>query len=361
MEPNKVKYSPPLISRLKIHLIAWLLFIFYEVVINEVLIGATSNFGNYAVFYSCNILLFYFHAHIAMPASQVKSKKAIWLLPLIILAEIIVYIPFVLGIARVFMEYFGVTMVNPPDFKLKNIVSLIWRCVYFLFFSTAYYFVMNYIKERKTLQEAEEQRLLMIIENQKVQTELVKSQHAHLKAQINPHFLFNTLSFIYANARKTAPEAAEAIMSLSEMMRYSMQENERTYTGLGLEIEQVENLIHLHQIRSGNTLLISLNYPQELLKIQVIPLVLLTLVENMFKHGNLQNAAHPATIDIYQDQSFLIMKTRNLIEHKATHTSHHIGMENIEKRLNILYGDEASMQIKKENNFFEVTVAIKIS
>lgn len=351
---------PFLISRLKVHSIAWLLFIFYEVVINEVLVGAKSTFGNYTVFYVCNILLFYFHAHVAMPASQVKSKKAIWLLPLIIFAEIIIYIPFVLGIARFFMEYAGVTMVSPPDFKLKNIVSVTWRCVYFLFFSTAYYFVMNYIKERKTLQDAEEQRLLMIIENQKVQTELVKSQHAHLKAQINPHFLFNTLSFIYSNARKTAPEAAEAIMSLSEMMRYSMQENERMYTGLGLEIEQVQNLIHLHQIRSRNTLQISLNYAEELMKIQIIPLVLLTLVENVFKHGNLLDAAHPASIDIYQDQSFLIMKTKNLIENKVTHSSHHIGMDNIEKRLNILYGNEATMKVKKEHNFFEVKVSIKI-
>lgn len=349
-----------LISRLKVHLIAWLLFIFYEVVINEVLVGARSTFGNYAVFYSCNIILFYFHAHVAMPASQIKSKKAIWLLPLIIFAEIVIYIPFVLGTARFFLEYAGVTMVSPPAFELKNIISITWRCVYFLFFSTAYYFVMNYIKERKTLQEAEEQRLLMIIENQKVQTELVKSQHAHLKAQINPHFLFNTLSFIYSNARKTAPEAAEAIMSLSEMMRYSMQENERIYTGLGLEIEQVENLIHLHQIRSRNTLQISLSYPEELLKIQVIPLVLLTLVENIFKHGNLQDTAHPATIDIYQDQSFLIMKTKNLIDHKGKRSSHNIGMENIEKRLNILYGKEASMQIEKESNSFQVKVKIRI-
>jgi len=360
MKLSPIKYFlPPF--RLSVHLIAWLLFIFYEVVINEVLVGATSTFGNYAVFYACNILLFYFHAHIAMPASQLKSKKAIWLLPLIIFAEILIYIPFVLGVARFFMEYVGVTMSMPPDFKLKTIVSVTWRCVYFLFFSTAYYFFMNYIKERKMLQDAEEQRLLMIIENQKVQTELVKSQHAHLKAQINPHFLFNTLSFIYSNARKTAPEAAEAIMSLSEMMRYAMQENERMYTSLGLEIEQVENLIHLHQIRSGNSLQISLNYAEELLKIQIIPLVLLTLVENMFKHGNLQDNKHPAVIDIYQESNFLIMRTRNLIDYKAVRDSHHIGMDNIEKRLNILYGNEATLEIAKADNFFEVKVAIKIS
>jgi two-component system LytT family sensor kinase len=348
-------------SKYRLHFLAWFVFICYEILINRILVGTQFTFGNYAVFYSCNIFLFYFHAHVALPAVDVKSKKALWLFPIIFIAEIAVYIPFVLGTARFFMEYFGVVMVNPPSFTLKTVLSVIWRCVYFLLFSTGYYFIIRYIREHRTLQQAEKERLMMIIENQNVQTELVKSQHAHLKAQINPHFLFNTLSFIYSSARKTAPEAAEAIMSLSQMMRYAIQDNERTYTALGLEIEQTENLINLHRIRSGHTIYIVFDYEAGLEEVPIIPLILITLVENIFKHGNLQQEQKPAIVRISKEQGILSIETSNLIGMTSKHSSHHIGLENIAKRLAIVYNEQASIQTAQKEGCFEVRVSIQLS
>jgi two-component system LytT family sensor kinase len=350
------------IAHYRVHFITWLFFIFYEVVITGLLRGQFATVGNYVIFYIFNIILFYFHAHVVMPAAKIKTKHVIWRLPLLIAAEVIVYVPLVLYTAKFFVKYAGLILYAPVIFDQRTILSTVWRAIYFIFFSLGYYFLINYIKERKIAQEAEKERLLMIIENQSVQAELIKSQHAHLKAQINPHFLFNTLSFIYSSTRKVAPEAAETIMTLSDMMRYAIQDDsERTFTDLILEIEQVENLIKLHQIKSENKFNIIFEYDEHLAEVQIIPLVLITLVENMFKHGDLLQEEHPALISVDLAQNVLIIETQNLINLKAKPTSHHIGLENIKKRLKMVYEEKAGLQISRiSNNYFNVILSIEL-
>jgi two-component system LytT family sensor kinase len=351
------------LNKYRIHFIAWFLFTFYEVVISGILRGYFAPFGNYLLFYALNIGLFYFHAYVTMPAAKINKKHGIWILPLIIIIEVSLYVPLTIFATVFFHKYAGLTLYVPATFSKTTILSTVWRTIYFILFSSGYYYLMNYLKQRKIIQDAEKEKLLMIIENQNAQAELIKSQHAHLKAQINPHFLFNTLSFIYASARKTAPRAAEAIITLSEMMRYSIQDNgEKTFTDVMLEIEQVENLIKLHQIKSEHELNIIFEYDPELSEIQIIPLVLVTLVENIFKHGNLLDRARPALITINIAQQILFIETRNLIGGKASASSHNIGLDNIKKRLRMVYGDKAFLQTKRDkNNYFHVLLSVELN
>ncbi|MNK05934.1 Sensor histidine kinase YehU [compost metagenome] len=352
-----------IINNNRIHFIAWSLFIFYEVVVTGILRGYFATFSNYAVFYILNICLFYFHAHVVMPSAKNETSKAIWLLPVLIFIEIVVYVPMTIYIVSFLQKYAGLTIYTPAELNSTSIANGVWRTSYFLLFSSGYYYLTNYLKERKTAQLAEKERLLMIIEHQNVNAELIKSQHAHLKAQINPHFLFNTLSFIYSNTRKVVPEAAEAIMSLSEMMRYAIQDDsDRNFTALTHEIEQIENLIRLHQIKSENGLNIYLDYDDNLKDIEILPLILITLVENIFKHGDLLKDEHPARISISCDGQTLVVQTTNLINTKTTGTSHHIGLENIRKRLRMVYENMASLQTEKDiNNYFNVMLRIELN
>ncbi|WEK21532.1 MAG: histidine kinase [Candidatus Pedobacter colombiensis] len=352
-----------IITNNRIHFIVWFLFIFYEVVLTGIVRGTFASAGNYAVFYFLNICLFYFHAYVVMPAAKTRTSNAIWLLPLLIFIEIVLYVPFTIYIVSFLQKYAYLTINTPAVINKTSVASGVWRSSYFILFSSGYYYLMNYIKERKATQEAEKTRLLMIIEHQNVQAELIKSQHAHLKAQINPHFLFNTLSFIYSNTRKVVPEAADAIMALSEMMRYAIQDDtDRNFTALTQEIEQIENLIRLHQIKSENGLHIFLNYDDNLNEIQIIPLILITLVENIFKHGDLLHEEHPARISISCDGQTLIVETENLINMKTTGISHHIGLENIKKRLRLVYDNMASLQTEKDfRNYFNVMLRIELN
>jgi len=358
---NQVKEYISFLKNYRIHFIAWFFFIFYEIVISGFIRGSFASFGNYFLFYFLNVGLFYFHAHVIMPASRPNTKRSLWLLPMLIILEVAFYVSLTIFLAD-FFQYGG--RVSLAAFNNIAIGNGVWRTIYFILFSTGYYYLMNYLKERKIAQESEKQRLLVIIENYNAKEELIKSQHAHLKAQINPHFLFNTLSFIYSHARKTAPEAAEAIMTLSEIMRYAIQaDDESNFTSIMLEIEQVENLIKLHQIKAEHKFNILFKYnPKELADIQIIPLVLVTLVENMFKHGDLVLEHLPAIISINLTQQVLIIETQNLINMNANPTSHHIGLDNIKKRLQIVYGQKAFLKTSKgKNNYFNVMLSIDLN
>nr|WP_121272722.1 histidine kinase [Pedobacter schmidteae] len=346
----------------RIHFVAWLFFIFYEVILSGMLRGYFASFGNYFVFYACNISLFYLHAHVVLPAARKKAKNTIWLLPLLIVIEVAVYVPLTIYIVAFLQQYANLSVFTEAEINKASIANGVLRTIYFILFSSGYYYLMNYIRERKHGQAVEKERLLMIIENQNVQAELIKSQHAYLKAQINPHFLFNTLSFIYANTRKVVPEAAESIMALSEMMRYALQDDgEQILTPLSLEIKQVENFIRLHQIKSENAFHISFEYEPDLEDVQIIPLVLMTLVENMFKHGDLLKEERPASISICSDGRTVIIETDNYINPIVASTSHHIGLENTRKRLHMVYGDKASLETERRaNNYFSAVARIEL-
>lgn len=347
----------------KVHFIAWFFFMFYEIVLAGVIRERFASPGYYLVFYGFNISLFYFHAHFILPTAHKNPNYTIWLLPVLILIEVAVYVPLTIGIVTLLQKIANLEIFTSTGFNKTSLGNGIWRTIYFILFSSGYYYLMNYLKERKNTQQAENERLMMIIENQHVQSELIKSQHAHLKAQINPHFLFNTLSFIYSNTRKVAPEAAEAIMALSEMMRYALHDDsEHAFTSLNLEIAQVVNLIKLHQIKSENKLNINFKCDDNLEEVQIIPLVLMTLVENVFKHGNLLRTDSPALISIYSDGQTLVIETENIIDTQNTRTSHHIGLDNTKKRLEMAYGHKATLSFHTGNdNYFNVSLRIALN
>ncbi|MBC8985167.1 histidine kinase [Pedobacter sp. N36a] len=349
------------IRKYKIHFIGWSIFIFYEVVIMGLIRKQFSPVGNYVFFYIFNILLFYFHAHFVMPGAKMKTVQALWRLPLLILIEVVVYICITANLANFFHRNGYITFLSPPQFSLDGYIGMSYRVIYFILFSSAYYYILGYFEERKRAEEKEKERLLVIIENQRIYADLIKSQHAHLKAQINPHFLFNTLNFIYTSTRKTTPEAAEAILALSEMMRYSIEEVSNTNSPLIGELEQVENLIKLHKIKSHQELYIQMEYDEEVAELEIVPLLVMTLVENMFKHGDLLQQAHPAQLQLKYKNAVLKIETTNLISKNQMQPSHHIGLDNVKKRLKAAYGDQAVLHTLQQEQQFKVSLEICLS
>jgi LytS/YehU family sensor histidine kinase len=222
-------------------------------------------------------------------------------------------------------------------------------------FATSYYFLLNFLEERKKIEDLEKQRLNNIIQ-------IAKSENAFLKAQIQPHLLFNTLDFIYQNAKDSSPVAAEAIHSLAEMMRYSVDSNkDKEFILLDEEINQVENLINLHQLRKDHHIQLRFWYDDEIRNVKIIPLVLTTLVENMFKHGELLLASHPAEVSLRMEDDQLIIETSNLIKAVKDNSGLSSGMENIKKRLDYTYGKHAEFKYFTDSNqHFKVILIIKL-
>lgn len=353
---------PHFIKYYKIDIICWGFFIAYEIMMVGLLSGYFGSFWNYFVHYVIYISLFYLHATVVLPVTLQKEQPRYWLIPILVIGQVIAFIAVTYTVETIITQHFNVKLSRPLVFDYNYCLAATWRAIYFMGFATGYYFLITTLRERMRAELAERQHLLDTIENQSLQNELIKSQNAFLKAQINPHFLFNTLSFVYNSVRKTSSEASEVIISLSQMMRYALQsDNEHQEAFLLDEIEQVENLIYIHQIRHNHLLHINLAYEDDLAGVKIIPLVLITLVENIFKHGDLMKGASPAHIGIKFKNGRLTITTAN-IKISESMPGHSIGLNNIRSRLYHAYKDRASFDTRlDERGYFHVTLQISSS
>jgi len=341
------------LDRYKLHLLIWALFIFYEAILIGYISRAFGHPLSYFLHYTAAIILFYVHAELFLPWALAVRKQILWRLPLV-LVEIAVFV-FVSFLLDQILVALGVAHEKTLHISWLYIFSMLYRGGYFLGFSSGYYYLITYTKEKRKTNELEKQHLNDIINQQKAEQELTKAQNAFLKAQINPHFLFNTLDFIYHSIAESSPIAADAVIVLTEMMRYAVDADKMgEYILLGEEIEQAENLIYLNQVRKNHSLYFKLKYSEHIKNFRLIPLVLLTLVENTFKHGNLNQPSDEAVIDIYVDEHYLNIDSYNLISQDAPNNGSHSGLNNIQKRLSYTYGSEVVFHYHTDttNQFF---------
>ena len=167
----------------------------------------------------------------------------------------------------------------------------------------------------------------------------VEAELAWLKNQINPHFLFNTLNNISSLAQIDGDETQEAIMQLSDLLRYAMYETNKPKVSLDGEVEFMRNYIDLMKLRCNEMTKVHEQFDVENGKAEVPPLLFISLIENAFKHGMNSNA--PATIDISltQKDGMLVFTSDNTNNPKPTkdRSGSGIGLENTRRRLDLLY------------------------
>lgn len=340
----------------KIHLLAWAIFIVYEV---WIVASATNMFGAfwfYVVHYAINILLFYVHAYGVMPLLKLKSSKRIIFLICCVVLEISLFIIIKNVIDDVLLGVFDWRQIN---LSYDHGYVSIWRAFTFLNFATVNYFFEHYIKVQQLNKASLKERHAAEIQTIETREQLKVVQNAYLKAQINPHFFFNTLTFLHALTLNKAPVAAKGIITLSKIMRYAINTDQQApFVVLSEEIEQVQNLINLQKLRKKNQFNIQFIYEDNILSLPFIPLIILTLVENMYKHGDLSNPGRPGYIEIYLDRQNLYIKTHNPIKTGLHSSGKQIGMSNISNRLDNTYGNKATFNYGTKDNCFETIITV---
>lgn len=209
----------------------------------------------------------------------------------------------------------------------------------------------------------DEQKQHKVLEAQKMQLEIEKSQanFNFLKAQINPHFLHNTLNFLYAKSLPFSPELSEGILTLSDIMRYALSEGnvKDGKAPLKDEIEHVRNVIKINQLRFSNNLNVQFNVEGVVNGATIIPFILITLVENAFKHGDLKTNECPIVIQLKIEKEQLFFYCRNKKKTGPKELSTGIGLDNIKKRLDLAYGHQYSFNIKDEADLYTTELTIK--
>ncbi|MCX2482783.1 sensor histidine kinase [Pedobacter sp. MR2016-24] len=230
------------------------------------------------------------------------------------------------------------------------LANIVWRGSYFMLYGTGYYFLIRYNqKKERTLKQA--------IENEKLENSLLRAEQDFLRAQINPHLLFNSLNFIRYAIRKRPAEADDAIMRLAGMMGFALESTTGTIP-LSRELEQIDNLIALNQLRFNHTLY--LNYSTEIHdpETPTIPIILLTLVENVFKHGNLRDEKFSASIKIESTPAYLLFESSNLAIEKNSVKSNKTGIQNISLRLDQFYKNQYRFSHELHENIYKVELKI---
>jgi len=320
-------------ENLKDHAIAWFMFISYEIIIAYCFGGSIGNFLDTIAYYCCSIILFYFNAHIGLPNSQSHGKISFIKLPLVIVSELIVYVCLRYLVVILFHFLHLPLVPEYTTFKVFLGASL-YRGLYFTGLSTGYWFALTTVLNRKKIADLETTQLRNELQQENLEKALLSTENAYLRAQINPHFLLNTLNFLYNSIADYSDEVADSVMTLADIMRYALTNaDEDGKVKLELEIEQIVNFVKLNQARFSKRLNIDLQIEGEPEGLRIIPLILITLVENVFKYGDLLNQSYPAQILIIIDGNTLTFTTQNLKKKKVNETGHGIGVKNVKSRL----------------------------
>ena len=202
--------------------------------------------------------------------------------------------------------------------------------------------------------ERRERKLIEI--NTRLQHERDMAEMAFLQAQINPHFLYNTLNFIYSEAIMVSDTVSESVITLSNIMRYTLTEaGSDKMVSLRSEINHIKNYMKIQQMRFSNELYVemSIEGDENIDALDMLPLVLISFVENIFKHGDIHDPKHPALIKFKIDENSFSLFIYNLKNKGPKEQSSGVGMKNILTRMDILYAKKykVEMLIDTEDEF----------
>lgn len=201
----------------------------------------------------------------------------------------------------------------------------------------------------------EERRALEALQQEKTSAEL-----NFLKAQTNPHFLFNTLNSIYGLALEQSPKTPALILKLSDILSYTLYESNARQIALEKEIALIENIIQLEKERYGKRVKLFFQVVGNTADWQIAPLILVPFVENAFKHG-LKDEIDTGQIDIRlsTQANKLNFEIRNSIANpQATKLRGGLGLQNVQRRLQLLYGDQHELEVEHQNQHYQVVLTI---
>jgi len=247
--------------------------------------------------------------------------------------------------APMFNHEYDRNNINPPlkfnPFDSPRIVEQLYFAIMLIGIGASIKLAEEWFKSQKNKEEAKKQQL---------STEL-----AYLKSQINPHFLFNSLNSIYSLTYKKSDKAPEAVLQLSKMMRYVLDESRNKVVTIKQEVEHLSDYIELQKLRLTNKTEVrfEVNLQNEYLFIE--PMLLIAFVENAFKHGTDSVEKSLIDIRITTTQQGLIFESKNTIAKNNSipiESPSGMGLSNVKKRLELLYPDTHQLTIKETENEF---------
>ncbi|RFM29889.1 sensor histidine kinase [Deminuibacter soli] len=323
-------------QKLVLHLLVWYFNLFYDNTVN-------LNFHSWTnpLTYSMTIVgivVFYVNYFLVFPRTMKKGRYVLWLAAALLsmvfgagvryLIEEVIY-PHTIGVNNYYGDYTAL-------FYIKDNLHYIAPWVVISVLVSALEEWMQNRQERNELA---------------VQSKT--AELSFLKSQINPHFLFNSLNNIYSLAYKKSDEAPEAILKLSGIMRYMLEQSQAHQVPLQKELEYMHDYIALQQLRFKNGSAFTMEVHGDVNGQQIAPLLLISFVENIFKHGDVTDTGMPARVQLLVNGNDLVFKGENTIKLQQKDHVSGIGQQNVKRRLDLLYAGKYDLKIaEKENRYY---------
>ena len=200
------------------------------------------------------------------------------------------------------------------------------------------------------------------VENEQLAKEKVNAELEVLKGQLHPHFMFNTLNSIYSLAMKKSDLTPSAILKLSHLMRYMLTDCTHTTVELKTEIEILQHYMELEKMRFAHRLDMSVNMNGDINGQQIAPLILMPFVENSFKHG-VNEMVEQAWISLdleVRGQELKFKLTNGRSEKYKSQQTVHVGLQNVTRRLRLLYPGAHDLKIHEDADTFSVGLNLRL-
>lgn len=316
-----------------LHTVVWLVVLLFFVFIGARTSTLYQAIIIFAYFGIVNIAIFYTHSLYILP-TFLNSRRYF----ACVLAAVALILSSTLLKSALAYLFKDVVLIrdNPPGSYISFSEYFLGSALtgtFFTFISTAYKFTADWFLNEKIRRN---------LENEKLSAEL-----AFLKSQVNPHFLFNSLNNIYSLAYQHSEKTAEAILKLSEMMRYMLQESNEAKVDLCKELRYLDNYIELQKLRFKDHAFISLQIAGDEGRYTIAPLILIAFVENAFKHGVVSDPENPIKLIITVRKARLKLSIENKKSQFNKDLTSGVGLNNVRRRLDLLYDSKYTLNVSE--------------
>ena len=266
----------------------------------------------------------------------------------------VLFLLVVFAVLRYFLEevvVFKITGVhNYADDTRSDLLFYFFDNTYFsvksVLYSTSLYLFFQYTENKNKMHQLE-------IDHKKAEV-------SYLKSQISPHFLFNTLNAFYVELIDDKPETAKDIHKLSQLLRFVTYQAQADFLPLENEIKFLEDYIYFYYKRFEDQLFVDFNIEGLVNGKQIPSLILIHFIENVFKHGTINDKNNPAKINLIINKNELILQTKNKFIASEKYTDKGIGTNNIQRRLKAIYKTNFELKYQTENDYFSTYLKIPI-
>jgi LytS/YehU family sensor histidine kinase len=245
------------------------------------------------------------------------------------------------------------------NYFLKGLAQPGFQKIFFNSLVNIFIWTVTFVAAKLVIDRVRFRKYIDSVENEKTKNEL-----EFLRAQFNPHFLFNSLNSIYGNIDKRNSTAREMLLTFSEMLRYQLYECNTNLISIDKEINYLRNYVALQESRKPENLAIHLEICEDVKGVAVAPLLFTAFIENAFKYvSHHDDKANEVSISLSKQHDHVVFRAFNTKENfiSSDRSNHNgIGIANVRRRLELLYPQKHELTIKSSDSYYEAKLSVQV-